>query len=312
MTITPLVSVIIPAYNAAEFLDATIQSVRDQSYENWELLVVDDGSTDETAAIAERYHRLDSRVQHVAKVNGGVSSARNMGGERSHADLLAFLDADDLWLPHKLAVHVDYMNAHPEAGVSFARVELIGSDGSSTGKLTSNVVPQVPPHAMFYSNPTVTTSNLVIRKSLFLAAHGFDEQMQYNEDVDLLFRIALQQPKAQIQGIDQVLVQYRLHEGGLSSTLGKMEAGWLRLMEKASAKAPQLVRQHYQAAYEQQLAYLARQTLRLNLPAKAGTGFVRRAIALSGHQLYKKPKLLALTLLMYFKLITFDRIPIKI
>ncbi|MEO0769314.1 MAG: glycosyltransferase, partial [Cyanobacteria bacterium J06649_4] len=301
----PEITAVIPAYNAAAFLSATIQSVVDQSYTNWELLVIDDGSTDETPDIVRRFSAQDSRIKLISKANGGVSSARNLGAKEASAELVAFLDADDRWLKDKLKVHVAYMRSHPEVGISFARVELIDANGISTNKLTNNIVNQLSPQDFFYTNPTVTTSNMVIRKSLFAAFDGFDAAMQYNEDVDLLLRIALSGHKYSISAIDEVLVQYRLHTSGLSSTLLKMEEGWIKLMEKAEKHDPKLVEIHYSPAYGAQLLYLARQTLRLNLPASTGIGFINRALRRNWRALHNNPKMLALALLIYFKWATF-------
>jgi len=316
---TPAITAVIPAYNAAHYLPMTIQSVIDQSFSNWELLVVDDGSTDETAAVVQCYSEQDSRIQLISKPNGGVSSARNLGAQKASSTLIAFLDADDRWLKEKLSAHVDYMANHPHVGVSYARVELIDAEGESIGKLTNNIADQLLPQDFFYSNPTVTTSNMVIRRDLFLAETGFDGTMQYNEDVDLLLRIAIrglgpngERLPAQIAAIDRVLVQYRLHESGLSSTLSKMEAGWITLMAKAARSLPELVAKHYNAAYGAQLQYLSRQTLRLNLPASAGIGFANRALRCNGLSLFKNPKMIAIALLIYLKWVTFDRLRITI
>ena len=307
----PAITAVIPAYNAAEFLPATIQSVVDQSFADWELLVIDDGSTDNTANVVRQFCTQDARIKLILQENGGVSSARNRGVQEAAADLVAFLDADDRWLPNKLSVHVGHMTRHPESGVSFGRVELIETDGGTTGKLTNNISQQLRPEDLFYNNPTVTTSNMVIRKAVFLGMGGFDQTMQYNEDVDLLLRIALQD-KVSIDAIDQVLVQYRLHTSGLSSTLLKMEDGWITLIDKAAKSAPQLVAKHYSAAYGAQLQYLARQTLRLNMPAAMGVSFMNRSLKRSWTRLYKNPKPLALAMLVYFKWATFNTFKVNI
>ncbi|MEA5466982.1 glycosyltransferase family 2 protein [Leptothoe sp. PORK10 BA2] len=311
MTSNLLVSIVIPAYNAAKFLSEVIQSVLNQSYQNWELLVIDDGSTDNTAELVSKYSKKDSRVRLISKENGGVSVARNLGAQLAEGELIAFLDSDDLWLPDKISAHVNYMSSHPQVGVSFARVELIETNGKTTNKLTDNITDTLQPQDLFYSNPTVTTSNLVIRKSVFQALNGFDESMQYNEDIDLLFRLAIQD-KWKIKGIDQVLVQYRLHSSGLSSTLMKMEEGWIILMNKARQKAPHLVDEHYRAAKAAQLQYLARQTLRLNMSAFLGVYFVNRALASNWKNLYKTPKLIVLALLIYTKFATFNTVKLSI
>lgn len=311
MTYNPLVSAIIPAYNAAQFLSQTIQSVLNQSYRNWELLVVDDGSTDDTAEIVRRYHDIDERVRLISKANGGVSAARNTGVEAAQGELIAFLDADDLWCEDKLKVHVDYSQCHPAVSATFARVELINLDGSSINRLTRSQTGPVDLSTLFYTNPTVTTSNLVVRKNAFLAANGFDESMRHDEDVDFLFRL-VHQDDSILSGIGQVLVKYRLHDYGLSSDLAKMEQGWVKLMQKAYQKVPAIVDQHYNAAHSCKLQYLARQTLRLNMPASLGVSFINRAVACDWTSIYKRPKVVVIALLLYLRLATFNTLKINV
>ena len=100
--IYPLISVVIPAYNAEQFLDETLESVLSQTYENWECIIVNDGSTDSTESIAKKWCEKDSRFRLTNKENGGLSSARNWGIKESKAEYIAFLDADDLYLPEYL------------------------------------------------------------------------------------------------------------------------------------------------------------------------------------------------------------------
>ena len=105
----PLVSVIMPAYNAERYIAESIQSVLDQSYGNWELVVVDDGSTDKTAETVQRFAAGDSRVNCIFQQNSGQGKARNAGIENSSGSLIAFLDADDLWLREKLERQVQFL-----------------------------------------------------------------------------------------------------------------------------------------------------------------------------------------------------------
>src|SRR5713101_4173715 len=106
----PLVSVIIPSYNHAQFLGQAIESVLAQSYSNFELIVVDDGSTDNTTEVARRY----SPVRYIYQENAGLSSARNSGLRQSRGEFLVFLDADDRLLPHALETGISCMREHPE------------------------------------------------------------------------------------------------------------------------------------------------------------------------------------------------------
>ncbi|MEM6253483.1 MAG: glycosyltransferase [Cyanobacteria bacterium P01_D01_bin.156] len=305
MEINPSISVVIPAYNAAKFLPEVIRSVLEQTYQDWELIVINDGSTDETTAVVEKYCQLDARIRLVNQENSGVSAARNLGVDLAKAELVAFLDSDDIWFKDKLSVHVNYMNIDQDIGVSFARVELMDFDGRTTGKFTNNITDNIQPQTFFYTNPTVTTSNIVLRKSIFKEIDGFDKKIHYSEDIDLLFRIALKK-KWKIVGIDQVLVKYRSHDSGLSSKLEKMEDGWIDLMEKARKTAPHLVKEHYCAAHAAHLQYWARQTLRLKMSPSLGIHLINRALFKSWKSLYKQPKTVALVIILYIRFLLFS------
>ena len=108
----PRVSVVIPSFNRAGMIEEAIGSVLAQTYENFELIVIDDGSTDNTPLVLENY---GNRVLSYRQRNGGVSAARNKGIESATGSLIAFLDSDDLWLPEKLACQVDFFDTHPDA-----------------------------------------------------------------------------------------------------------------------------------------------------------------------------------------------------
>jgi len=119
MTGSPLVSVVVPAFNAAETIHETLVSISKQTYSHLEIIVVDDGSTDETAGIVQQHHSEDSRIRLVQKANGGVASARNEGIRASRGRFVAFIDADDLWYPTKIAKQVELLSA---GGASMALV----------------------------------------------------------------------------------------------------------------------------------------------------------------------------------------------
>ena len=107
-----LVSIMMPAYNAEKHIAEAIESVLAQTYLHWELLVVDDGSTDKTAVIAEKY--TDSRIKYIHKENGGEASARNVALDISQGAFIAYLDSDDVWLPHHLEITMSYLQRSPE------------------------------------------------------------------------------------------------------------------------------------------------------------------------------------------------------
>src|SRR2546425_10651809 len=116
------VSVVIPVYNGEQYLADAIQSVRDQTYQNVEVIVVDDGSTDESADVAKKFGEA---IRYVHQSNGGVGKARNTGIAAARGAYLAFLDQDDLWLPDKLAVQVAYLDSHPEMGAVYCQCQVM-------------------------------------------------------------------------------------------------------------------------------------------------------------------------------------------
>lgn len=130
MNNSPLVSIVMPAYNAAEFISESIVSVQNQTYRNWELLIVDDGSTDTTAILVDQFHRTDPRIRSIPlPVNQGAGFARNIGIKASEGEFISFLDADDLWKTHKLKTQLDYMLRN-RLLVSYSSYELIDEQGN--------------------------------------------------------------------------------------------------------------------------------------------------------------------------------------
>ena len=292
---TPIISVVIPTYNCAHLLAQTIDSVRSQTMTEWEMLIINDGSTDSTVELVQAYMEKDDRIHLINQSNSGVSRSRNYGASFASSDIIAFLDADDRWLPNKLQDHLEELNMNPNVGISFARVEFITEQGIVTGKTTNCQLHNLTPDRFLYTNPTVTVSNLVIRKSIFELLKGFDETINHSEDMDLLFRASRY---VKIEGIDRVLIQYRIQTTSLSSTVDKMEQGWHHLIEKARQLEPELVDQHYSAAYANQLIYLARQTLRLNLVPKLGINYLHRALRIHWPSVLLAPR----SVLIAFKL----------
>jgi len=118
----PLVSVIIPAYNAEKFLAEALESVIRQTYSNWEVIVVDDGSHDRTAKIAQSYAAKDGRIKYVYQENRRMAAARNKGISLAQGQYIALLDSDNMFTPEKLATQVAFMETHPECGVSYGRI----------------------------------------------------------------------------------------------------------------------------------------------------------------------------------------------
>ncbi|GIX49573.1 MAG: hypothetical protein KatS3mg131_3784 [Candidatus Tectimicrobiota bacterium] len=210
------VSVVIPVYNAERFLAETLDSVLCQSYGDFEVVLVDDGSTDASPAIACRYQqRYPDKVRLVRKRNGGPASARNLGIAQARGEFVAFLDADDLWLPQKLAKQVACLRAQPaEVGLVYTRAVKFDAEGVW---LLPRAYQRPAPSGWVYRdilrcNP-VPSPSVLVRRACFARVGGFDESLDIIEDQDMwarlarVFRVAL---------VDEVLCLYREHAGGRS------------------------------------------------------------------------------------------------
>jgi glycosyltransferase involved in cell wall biosynthesis len=292
---TKTFTVIIPAYNASQYLSETIDSVLAQTFDDFELLIIDDGSTDNTAEIANHYCQLDNRVKLISQSNKGVASARNQGIKLANSKFIALLDADDLWLPNKLFSHFEHLHHNSQVGVSFAKVEFLTSNGELTGYLSNSPLNGIKPAYLLYENPTITPSNFILRREVFEQVGNFEEQMRSLEDLELLLRVACN-GIWKIEGINQVLTQYRISKSSLSSDLYKMEESWNLLIDKVTNYAPNLVNQHYYKAKSTFLRYLARRTIRCNFPAKVGLSFMNRALKSDWKIILREPRRTVLTM----------------
>jgi glycosyltransferase involved in cell wall biosynthesis len=207
----PRVSVIIPTFNRFPMVCEAIDSVLSQTHREFELIVVDDGSTDETGAIAERYK---GRLRYIYQENRGASAARNRGVAESHGDLIAFLDSDDLWLSGKLEVQGAVM-ADPDVRISYTeeiwyRRGVRVNPGNKHAKYSGSIFEKCLPLCL------ISPSSVMMEKSLFGEVGGFDEDLPVCEDYDLWLRITKDWP---VRLIEQPLIVKRNgHPGQLSAS----------------------------------------------------------------------------------------------
>ncbi len=229
MSGTPLVSVIIPFLNAERFIQEAVESVFAQGYEHWELLLVDDGSTDESTAIAQRYaaqHPERVRyLEHAGHQNHGQGAARNLGIRRSKGEYIAFLDADDVWLPHKLEEQVAILNANPEAGMVYGASQYWHSWTGNPEDIPRDYIPKLGVEAdslirpltllTLYLESTALTpcpSDILLRREVIEGVGGFEETFQgmylMYEDQAFLAKIYLSTP---VFVANKCWDKYRLH-----------------------------------------------------------------------------------------------------
>lgn len=272
----PKISIITPAFNAARFLADTFHSIVAQTRHDWEWIVVDDASTDDTAQVVISMSRIDPRVRLLRSPTKGVSSARNFGVANALGEYIALLDADDSWKPTKLEKHLIHLDANPQIGVSFSTVIFASEDGTLTNARSKLVSLNVKARSLLFGNPTTTCSTLMIRRAIFSEVGGFDQTLSHAEDLDWLLRVACQSPW-RIVGIDEPLTIYRTSPNGLSAQAERMQAGWEALIDKAQLYAPKLVREHATLARASHLLYLARRCIRVKESGEKGHHYLTRA-----------------------------------
>lgn len=244
MTDSQLVSVVIPAYNASTTLDETLRSVRSQTHRALEIIVVDDGSTDDTVAIAETHAAIDGRVRVVAQDNAGVAAARNEGWRRARSELIAFVDADDLWAPTKIERQVQALQAGGEkVGLVYCWFVRIYSQSEFTrvwegARWEGDVLRRI-----FVGNFIGSGSAPLVRRQVLIYANGFDSRLRAAgaegcEDILFYCRVA---EKFHFAVVPEHLVGYRYLPHNMSSNRPRMLRSWLLVHDEMLARHPDRV-----------------------------------------------------------------------
>lgn len=194
----PKISVIIPTYNRARYVTKAIDSALAQTYQDYEIIVVDDGSTDDTRQVLKPY--MD-RVRYIYQKNAGTSTARNTGIRSAQGEWLAFLDSDDEWMPEKLAVQMDCVSRHPQTASHVTNATIMLPDDKSTDLFTVRGCPDYGTDEGILERPFIDvmkiqffTPTLLARREAVVKTGGFDESMSIHEDTDLMLRLALEGP----------------------------------------------------------------------------------------------------------------------
>lgn len=212
----PLVSAVIPAYNCGAYIGRAIESVLTQTYRDIECIVIDDGSTDQTAAVARSY---GERVVVVHQLNGGAAAARNTGIRQARGELIAFLDADDYWLPTKIANQVEVFRENPEL--------VLVSSGFAWTTPTKAAPTESPPYdaatvhifkgyAQLLRDPYLGTPTVMVTAEAARRIGGFDTSLPVGEDVDFYFRLCDMHPYART---DQCLAVCQLRADSLTKDI---------------------------------------------------------------------------------------------
>lgn len=282
-----LVSVIIPVYNGEKTIRETIESVLDQTFSDFELLIINDGSSDQTLDVVSRLIATtnDGRIQLFSYPNSGVNTSRNRGIQHSISEFIAFLDADDLWTADKLETQLIALQTHPDAAVAYSWVDYIDEAGNflrrgSYCDISGNVYAQ-----LLLSDFLENGSNPLIRRSHLMHVGLFDESLSYGEDWELWIRLAARYPFIAVRR-SQIL--YRVSSHTASTHTAKMEAQVLQVIEKSFAQAPESLQYLKRNSISNLYKYLICKTLE-NVSAR-NQGLI--ALKFLGLSIYNDPPLL--------------------
>lgn len=246
----PAVSVIMPAYNVEAYLGEAIDSVLAQTYGDFEILLVDDGSTDGTRAVAEAWAARDGRVRVLTRPNGGISTARNHAMGAAAAPVFAILDSDDLWEPAYLEAQLAILEGDPAVDIVTGNAWFLGGplDGRPARPCPD---PRPDPDlAGIIGDETSVFIMTVFRRRVYETIGGFDETFRTNEDYDYWLRAAL--AGFRFRRNDRPLGRYRRRHDSLSADDARMVRGVLRVYEKLRSALAD--RPHERALTEQQIA----------------------------------------------------------
>lgn len=296
----PRVSVIIPIHNAEKYLVNTVNSALAQNFRDFELILVDDGSTDSSPDICRGFS--DQRIVCLQQANAGVSTARNKGLARARGDIIGFLDSDDLWHPDKIAAHVAHFEENPDLGVSYSSCRFIDKDGLDLNSGHRPKLSDISPADVYCRNPIAGGSSAFFRGKIFediieprsgdghtnyfdVAASG--PGASHGEDHQCWLRMAINS-RLKFGGIDKELTCYRIHDEGLSARIDQMYLGWQAIDDYVARVAPELHKLHSASANAYQMRYFARRLIARG-DARQALVFISRSLKFSLKPVFQEP-----------------------
>jgi glycosyltransferase involved in cell wall biosynthesis len=299
----PNISVIIPAYNCAETINETIDSVLSQTFIDFELLIINDGSTDATLNVISQVK--DLRIKVFSYTNAGGNVSRNRGINHAVGEFISFLDADDIWTPDKLATQLQALKENPTTKVAYSWTDYIDENGKfvSSGthiSLNGNVYEQ-----LLVKNFLENGSNPLICKDALLAVGGFDESLVAGQDWDMWLRLARE---FNFVAVPYVQILYRISANSLSCNLARQEKACLQVLNKAYTTSPESLQYLKAYSFANLYKYLTWKALQNPLNRQkglAGALFLWKYVKNDSLRL----KSINLTLILLFKIVVILMLP---
>jgi len=292
---TPVISIVMPVYNTAKYVEAAIESVLAQTFVDFELLIIDDAGPDNSIELCRAYS--DPRIRIISQANRGLAGARNTGIRHARGQYIALLDSDDLWEPEKLERHIEHLWQSPEVGISYAASRMIDDDGNFLRIVQRPKLKNVTARDVFLRNPVGNGSAPVIRRQVFEdiafinedrnELDYFDESFRQSEDIECWCRMALM-TKWRFEGIAGAYTRYRINEGGLSANIVKQFETWSRVKARVSELDPEFADKWGPYAEAYQKRYLARRCFRMGEGALAWS-LMKEALQICPRILIQEP-----------------------
>jgi glycosyltransferase involved in cell wall biosynthesis len=272
--------VVLPVWNGERFLAEAIESVTAQTLVAFELLIVNDGSTDRTDEIAAEAARNDPRIIVLNRPHGGIAEALNTGIEMARADYVARMDADDVALPSRLEKQIAFLNAHPECVLVGTDVDVIDVEGEAIGVMTFPAHHQEIVQALITgASPAVAHPAIMMRKGAVLAAGGYRQEHVPAEDLDLWLRLV---DFGQMANLKEPLLRYRMHPSATSIRDGNQQQATsvlLRAAARARRGLPMLHRSFGHVLHRNAVASFHYECVRTALSSKNRTAVIKHARA---------------------------------
>lgn len=219
-----------PCFNSSKHIEASATSVIQQTFTKWELIIIDDGSTDSSWMIIQRLKKHDHRIRSYRQENSGVSAARNKGIFRARGEYIAFLDSDDTWHPEFLETMLSALEDRPCAGLAYCGWQNIGLTGNRSNPFIPPIYEGINKLELLLGGCRWPIHAVLIRSSIIISSGGFDENFQHSEDYDLWLRTATEN---KIIRVSKVLAYYHHHEGErISSNRGIIAINQYKVQNK--------------------------------------------------------------------------------
>lgn len=266
----PFVSVIVPAYNAQETIGETLESIFNQTLADFELIVVNDGSTDQTLKIVAGFD--DSRLKAFSYPNAGVAASRNRGAAQASSAYLSFIDADDLWTPDKLEAQLNALENTPQAAVAYSWTNYIDQTGRFVARAQRTTFDGDVYAELLMRDFLESASNVTIRRQAFIDSGGFDESLSGAADWDLFLRLAA---RYSFVAVPRLGVLYRLGGNSMSANLSMQEQECLQVLERAYEQASESLQPLKKHSFAHLYQYLGFKVMQGQLSREKGLSALR-------------------------------------